>query len=144
MSNPLIARCIGSTGADLGPATAREFHSDRTKFGTTIGAWYQIFGMGIWETVFVVLVRDDYGKPSWLPIGLFDFEISKLPSDWEFRLIDGIAASGGDASNRWVAVWGYSELVRNPSHSDALLEREPEALRIFDQQLQGTPPIKDT
>jgi hypothetical protein len=136
MSGSLIARCIGSTGADLGPARDRYFHVDRTKFDTTIGAPYQVFGMGIYETVLMVLIRNDYGKPSWLPIGLFDFEISTLPSDWEFRLIDGIAASGGDALGHWVAVWGYSELVRNPAHSDALLERDPEALSIFDLQVQ--------
>jgi hypothetical protein len=58
---------------------------------------------------------------------------SSIPSDWHFVLLDGIAASGGDASNRWVAKWGYRQLVSDPSHSDALLERDSNALAIFDR-----------
>jgi hypothetical protein len=90
--------------------------------------------MGIWETVLLVLLRDDSGKPNWLPAGLFEIETSSVPADWSFGLIDGIAASGGDATNRWVAIWGYPELARDPKHRDALIERDADALRIFDQR----------
>jgi hypothetical protein len=125
---------MGNTGADLDVSPSRYFHTERTNFNVTVGSTYGIFGMGIWETVLLVLVRDDSGKPSWLPIGLFDLERSHLPQDWEFVLLDRRAASGGDASNRWVAMWGYHELVSNRAHSDALVERVPEALEVFYRQ----------
>jgi hypothetical protein len=60
-----------------------------------------------------------------------------LPEDWEFVILDRLAASGGEASNRWVAVWGYRELVRNRAHSDRLIERDPEALSIFDYEVNA-------
>lgn len=135
MRTQIDARCIGSTGAALGVSSERHFHTARTHFDVKVGSVYQVSGMGIWETVLLVLIRDDSGKPTWLPIGLFDIDISSLPGDWEFRLIDGIAASGGDASNRWVAMWGYAELVRDRQHSNALIERDPDALRIFDRRV---------
>jgi hypothetical protein len=94
-----------------------------------------VLGLGIFETELSVLVCDETDKPNWLPIGLFELEISQTPIDWEFALYDGVAASGGDASNRWVARWGYHELVRDDTHSDALIEREPHALELFYREL---------
>lgn len=79
---------------------------------------------------------DETEKPNWLPIGLFDFADTALPASWEFAVLDGTAASGGEASNRWVARWGYPELVRDDRHSDALIERDPGALAIFARELR--------
>ena len=126
-------RCIGNMGVDLGSSPSRYFHTDRTRFHVSLGSLYLVLGMGIWETVLMVLVRNDSGLPSWLPIGLFEMVNFAFPGDWEFALVDGIAASGGDATNRWVAMWGYPELVRDRGHSDALLTRDPTALRTFDR-----------
>ena len=136
MSNYIEARCVGGIGADLGVSSSRFFHTDRTIFHVQVGTVYHGLGMGIWETVLMILVRDDTGGPSWLPVGLFDISASHLPEDWEFVILDRIAASGGDASNRWVAMWGYPELVRNRGHSDGLIERDPKALGIFNQEIR--------
>src|SRR5690348_16548183 len=92
-------------------------------------------GMSLWETILTVLVLDETGRPRWHPIGLFEFEHRQLPEDWEFMLLDGVAASGGDALDRYVAMWGYRELVRDPGHSDRLIERDPAALRVFFSEL---------
>ena len=100
-----------------------------------------MLGLGIFETVLLALVCDETGKPNWLPIGLFEFERTTLPTDWEFALLDGAAASGGDASDRWVVRWGYAELVRNDRHSDALIERDPAALEIFFRELEKRVPV---
>ena len=134
MSGWIEARCIGNTGAHLGPRTDRVFHTDRTSYNIRVGSVYRVVGMGIWDTALMVLIRDDTDKPSWKPIGLFEIEPSTFPRNWQFSLIDGIAASGGDASNRWVAMWGYKELIADPKHSDALIERDPHALEIFNRQ----------
>lgn len=134
MSSRLLARCIGRTGADLNVSRSRYFHTDRTNFDVTVDETYAVSGMGIWETVLLVLIKDDSGKPNWLPVGLFDFVTTALPQDWEFVLINGQGAPGGDASNSWVAMWGYHELVIDRRHSDALIERIPAALEVFHRQ----------
>ncbi len=131
----MIGRCVHSTGKGLGPPSRGHFYSTETVFHVQVGSEYQMLGMGIWETTLLALVCDDTGKPNWHPIGLFEFEPQRLPADWEFALYDGEAASGGDVQSRWVARWGYSKLVRDPSHSDGLIERDPSALEIFYREL---------
>lgn len=127
-----------NTGATLGVPERGHFYGANTVFDLSIGAEYPVLGLGIWETVLLALVSDETGKPNWLPVGLFEFNSENVPADWEFALLDGLAASAGDASNRWVARLGYPELVRNPSHSDELIERNPAALRIFFRELAET------
>jgi hypothetical protein len=131
----VIGRCIHKTGASLGPPSRGHLYSAETVFHVEVGAQYQVLGLGIFETVLVALVCDDTGRPNWLPAGVFEIQSQTLPSDWEFALIDGKAASGGDASNRWVARWGYAELARDERHSDALIERDPAGLEVFFRQL---------
>ncbi len=107
----MIGKCAYKTGAAV-PGRGRMAISPAVVFDLEIGREYIIMGMGIFETHLSVLVCDDTGKPNWLPIGLFEFPHEELPSGWEFSLCDPKAASGGDSSNRWVAKWGYRELVR--------------------------------
>lgn len=142
----MVATCIHNTGAGLGQPERGDFYSERTVFDLRVGGEYPVLGLGLWETTLVALVLDDTRYPSWLPVGLFQFDGQGIPDGWEFALLDGAAASGGNSSNRWVAKWGYAELVRDESHSDALIERDPSAIDIFVQELaksgQGwwTPP----
>lgn len=131
----MIARCVHNNGAELGVQERRRSFTDETVFHVTLGSEYRVFAMGIWETELNVLICDDTGKPNWWPIGLFEFEDQAVPCDWEFALLDGQAASGGDSSNRSVARWGYREMIRNPKHHDDLIERKPEALKIFANEL---------
>jgi hypothetical protein len=133
----VLIKCVGNTADLLGPFTGRYFFTERTKFHITSGSVYRASGMGIWETVLQVLIRDDTGLPSWYPVVFFDFAIYALPLNWEFVILDPIAASGGESLDRWVAIWGYRELVRNADHNTSLLERDPGALKIFDQQEAG-------
>lgn len=113
----------------------RALDSVESEFQLELGKDYLVLGLGIFDTVLSALVRDETGLPAWLPIGLFEFEVSTMPADWEFALLDGNAASGGDSLNRWVARWGYPELVRDDRHSDGLVERDVEALKIFYREL---------
>jgi len=128
----MIARCVRQS---LGTPERGYYYTAKTVFHVQIGKNYLVLGMSLWETVLTVLVCDESGRPRWNPIGLFEFDDQKLPDDWEFSLLDGIAASGGDALNRRLAMWGYKELVRNPLHSDELIERDPTALEIFFNEL---------
>ncbi len=133
----MIATCVHNRGADLGGPFNPRAYTPQTAFHLSIGTEYLVMGMGIWEATLLALVCDDTGKPNWLPAGLFDFGSQTFPSEWEFALMDGLAASGAiDPTNRWVARWGYAELVRNQKHSDQLIEREPAALEVFYRELE--------
>jgi hypothetical protein len=129
--------CKFNRGADLGPPERGFLYFPQTVFNLVIGSAYKILGMGIFESMLVVLALDDTGKPNWLPIGLFSIESISIPDAWEFTLLDGPAASGGATGDHWVAMWGYPELVRNRAHSDELVERDPIALAIFFNALES-------
>ena len=131
----MIARCIFNSGSDLSNPARDSFYTEHTVFHLVVGKEYVVVGLGIFETVLVALVCDETGKPGWLPVGLFEFDVSSMPSDWEFALYDGVAASGGDSLNRWVARWGYHELVADKTHSDGLVERNPHDLEVFYREL---------
>lgn len=132
----MLGRCVHNVGSNLGPPERCHFFTAETVFNVEVGKEYLVLGLGIFETVLLALVCDETAKPNWLPIGLFEFDSRALPSDWEFVLLDGRAASGGDATNRWIAKWGYAELVRDERHSDALIERDPQALGISSRELE--------
>lgn len=132
----VIARCLHATGASLGAPRRGHLYTPKTVFHLKVGKEYTVLGIGLFESVLVALVCDETGDPDWFPVGVFDLAIQSVPPEWEFVVRDGHAASGGDVTNRWVAMWGYAELVRDPSHSDRLLEREPAALAVFYRQLE--------
>jgi hypothetical protein len=138
----MIAKCLHNTGASLGQPQRGHFYSEKTVFDLQVGSDYAVLGLGIFETALLALVVDDTLQPSWLPAGLFEFEPQRLPTDWEFVLLDGVAASGGEASNRWAAKWGYPQLVRDESHSDALIERDSAALEVFFREFAKRPDRK--
>ena len=126
----MLAKAVSNTGESLGPPPRAPGITAQSQYPVEPGNDYVVFGMGQFAEVLHILIRDEDGLPGWYPIGLFEVS-GRIPEDWEFALYDGLAASGGDASNRWVARWGYHELVANPEHSDGLLERDEEALTIF-------------
>jgi hypothetical protein len=98
----------------------------------SVGVEYVVVGMGLWENVLSVLVRDDWGKPCFAPAGLFELGVHDVPADWRFGLCSGIRASGrGLWTDPCGAVWGYQELVDDPAHPAALEERDAAALMIF-------------
>lgn len=101
----------------------------------TVGSEYVVVGMGIWENVLFVLVRDDWGKPCFARAALFEIGPQGVPAGWQFTLGPGIHATGRAL---WVqpcgAVWGYEELTDDPAHAGALEERDPNALAIFERE----------
>jgi hypothetical protein len=135
MVRRMIGRAVHESGATLGLPDRGHFYSTETVFHVTVGRDYPVIGMGVFETVLLALVCDDTEEPNWLPIGVFELQSEALPADWEFVLLDSLAASGGDASNRWVAVWGYRELVHDRNHREQLVERDAAALEIFFREL---------
>lgn len=127
----MIGKCRYNTGSELLHPARGHFYSERTKFALTPGQDYRVAGLGIFETILLALVCDDTGKPNWLPVGLFDLEDMEVADSWHFAVRNGLLAAGGDPTGQWIAMWGYKELVFDPRHSEALIDREPEALAVF-------------
>lgn len=127
----MIARCIHNSGSELGPPTKGGFYTSKSVFHLKIGVEYEIFGLGLFSATLSALVCDETGKPNWRPLSLFEVDPQAFPPWWEFAVRDPAVAEGDETSDRWVALWGYPELVRNASHSDGLLERDRDALDIF-------------
>ncbi|WP_198148829.1 hypothetical protein [Luteibacter yeojuensis] len=74
------------------------------------------------ETV-LVLISDDDELPSWIPIELFQITDCRMDSSWLFQQFSN---PGGIR-----ALWGYARLIQDDEHFDALVERDPGALRVF-------------
>lgn len=108
------------------------FYTPETRFHLKAGSKYEVLGLGVWGPALIALVCDETGEPNWHPIEVFELGVQKMPSDWEFSRR---AASDAEILGRWVAVWGYPELVRNVNHSQLLIERDPDALKIFFREL---------
>jgi hypothetical protein len=127
----MIAVCRYARSGSLADHQRGRFVAVDEAFNLTVDRTYLVVGMGIWETVLQVLVKDDTGLPAWCPAALFDIGDRPLPPAWRFALRDGARCSGTDLWTRWVAHWGYDQLVSDERHSDALMERDAEALAVF-------------
>lgn len=124
--------CVFKQASSLADHQRGRTPNVNTTYPLTVGKSYAILGMGLWENVLSILVRDDWGGPCFAPAGLFELGRHDIPPKWEFVLLSGIRASGKDVwTDPGSAIWGYSELVNDPTHAAALEEREPEALAIF-------------
>jgi hypothetical protein len=92
--------------------------------------------MLLWETMLWLLVRADGGYPLNAPAGLFDRAAVQIPGEWQFAVRPGAAKSGRALwDDPLVAVWGYSQLVNDPSHGDDLFGGETTAVAIFEMNL---------
>jgi hypothetical protein len=72
----------------------------------------------------VLLISDDTGQPNWYPASQFKVENPHLPPDWTYDIMRRDARG-------LRAIWAYHQMVENKSHNDALIARDPEALRVF-------------
>lgn len=69
---------------------------------------------------------DEWGLPNWLPYMLFEISHKELTSNWFVNMYDKKEPIG---YLFWLC--GFNELCNNDDYHDALLEREPEALKIY-------------
>ncbi len=125
----MIARCIHNKGAELGPPALGSFYSSGSKFQVEIGKEYEVAGLGIFKTAFIVLICDETGEPGWYPNQCFEIDAQALPPKWEFARLEDRSVTLDDP-HHWVAIWGYPELVHDASHSDRLIEGDSDHLRF--------------
>jgi hypothetical protein len=106
------------------PMAAFETESE---FDLTISKEYTVFATAIWDTMILLLLADDYGLPNWHPVEIFSLTENRLPDDWFFSTT--VANEHGVQ-----AILGYKRLIEDPTHYEALLERDQSALNIFNQE----------
>jgi hypothetical protein len=108
------------------PESHRELgYSQSTRFDLKRDRVYFVGGICIWgRAIHYLLDPEEDGFPGWYPASLFKIVEGKLPSNWHFTFRQE------PATRSISAVWGYAELM-SPSHFEALVERNPEALGVF-------------
>ena len=62
--------------------------------------------------------------PVWYKAEQFEVVDNHLPMNWYF--------SFNKKEN--TAIWGYKELIVNPKHYENLVERDPQAVEIFERR----------
>lgn len=125
-----MARCIANRAQDVSQYLETLFFDLNVKFDLTVGDLYPVLGMELYREVLQILVTDNshHRRPQWMPLELFEVDISKLPSTWYFVSY----AKGAVVRERgFRAIWGYRQLVESDMHRQGLEEFDPHALAVF-------------
>ena len=108
------------------PDVMRLGYSPRVDFGMRVDREYVVYAVSMWKSVLHYLViPENTSLPFWYPAAIFQVTDQRVPSSWYFG-----HPFGGDGTDVAFEL-GYEEIVRNMRHSDDLVERETEAIRIF-------------
>lgn len=102
-------------------------YTEESMFDVSIGKEYPVFAMALWKSVLLLLLSDEHELPNWYPVELFSVSAPRLPQGWFF-------AAYQEHPHAVEAAWGYERLVCDVSHWEALLERDPDALKVFFQE----------
>lgn len=121
----MLVRCVTDQARDLPPNPV--LYTRESKFHVVPGNSYEVYGISLYAGSLGVLICDETGRPDWYPLQLFTVESHELPEGWWFRVVD-------ERSPYLQALWGYHTLIDDEDHYDKLLERDPDALRIFLEQ----------
>ncbi|WP_143109862.1 hypothetical protein [Agromyces sp. CF514] len=118
---------IGDSGADLPDGARSAYHShEMTRYRLVVGRTYSPFAMALIRQMGLkVLILDESGRPNWLPLPLFAVNGHSLPDSWLFAVTEVLNAPAV------AAIWGYRDLVMDPAHFEALIERKLEAWEAF-------------
>jgi hypothetical protein len=92
----------------------------------TEGRRYDVYGLAQYADRTITLVRSDDGRPNWCPLDWFRVVDGRMPGGWEFSVVDPT----GPALQ---LLFGYPQLVKDPEHYDGLLERDAQAISIFEE-----------
>jgi hypothetical protein len=122
-------KAIATLGSDLSRKSLEAFHHPEEEFQLNVGDIYIVYGINIWQGIIHYLTFDKwYNNPFWTPAELFEIIDNRLPSNWYFKFY------GYEDNVSINAVWGYKELALLPEHYDQLIEREGDAIPIFNER----------
>lgn len=120
--------CTANKGSDIPKQAVRSGNTLETDFGLVVGEEYIVYGIGVYKGILHYLTMgkglyDNY--PDWFPADLFDVSVNLLPLEWYFKYF------GDSEEHVFSAIWGYRELVLDETHQPDLVERKPDAVKIF-------------
>lgn len=121
-------QCKENSAKDWLDSLGKLGYSGESQCDIAIGESYTVYGMCLEGEALLYLLVGVGGRPAWYPAVLFEVRDTTLPSSWHF------AFWGRDRSFRVKAVWGYSELINEECHFDALSEGDRQALEIFGER----------
>lgn len=108
--------------------------SDYTLSGLEVGTQYDVYGMGLWEEGHLLYLIDasNNNEPLWYPYEIFEISDNTLSNAWHINnLVD----------DSITFIWGYKELVEDSFHAGLIMDRDSEAIKIFQkrkEELKGT------
>jgi hypothetical protein len=125
-------KCLAASGKALFPRTL-QIHNLESRFSPLEpGEIYTVYGIYLWKGNLHYLVVPRYKgvdqNPFYDPAELFEVIDSHIPDDWYYTWLGNSEADE--------AIWGYRELALDyPNHNDKLMDRDPEALRLFKERM---------
>lgn len=124
----MIVRCA-TKSADVLPTFAYNSKlgvNAETEFAVTPGRAYFVFGVTLLLGIAWYYVLDDNGHiwPTWVPAPLFDITDGKIPGSW---VVGYFRFSRDDQ----YPLLSFPEWASDHNFYERLVEREPEAVRIF-------------
>ena len=120
----MIVTCISKSDKNSPGAYRALRRPDGASPALTPGNDYVVQSMALWGLHLVLLLSDDSNMPYWHPASLFTVANPHLPSNWTYDL-----ARQDERGLR--SIWGYREIVEDENHNNALIDRETDALKIF-------------
>lgn len=119
--------CISNTGEHLSDKLIEIGYTKDMKFDLDLNCEYMVYGIGLLENedIQYLILDKNQDKPSWYTAELFKVSDPLLPLEFYFGDHSHIKTT----TTRFI--WGYKELVLEANHDIDLINREPEALKIF-------------
>lgn len=94
----------------------------------TPGCVYTVYSISLWKNVLhYLLIREKDAQPDWFPAELFEVIDEALPAPMYFRSFPSDARGVN-------ALCGYREMVMDFNHYVDLIEREVDAIEIFNKR----------
>ena len=116
-------KSIATLRKDLHPKTQEVLIT--RDFELPLDRVFTVYGISIWKDVLLYLIVEDDGSPFWFPAELFVIEDTLLPQAMHYKYF-------GLQDTRGVnLLWGYKELVLDDQHYVDLIERKPNAIKLF-------------
>lgn len=134
----MLVLCEANVGSGIPRYAWRFGEGEETRYSPLkIGSEYRVYGIkfrsnGADYLLYPAIHDSDWGHgPTWMPGSLFKILDSSLPP-WRLCMTDQ-EADYRPLFTQYdiIALIGYEELVRNPSHYDGILDRDRDEIQKF-------------
>lgn len=119
------------TNPDLNtmPQLLKLGYSSETDFHLEIETTYIVYGVTMWKSVLHFLVIPAKASlPNWYPAGVFEVVDGRIPPGWHFIHFEE------DNPDERKFLLGYKELTQDATHYVGLIERDINAIRVFNMR----------